>query len=168
MPLDEKQFEIRNMELVFFRHKDFIALTVGAMVAVGMKIATMIFANVSLNVLWDTQIQTLSLYLAVMIAFDTVTGVIAARKELREGKSGKKVNSQNFWEKTVVKFIGYGVVFILGQGAYLMGMGAAVPAMFMFGAMAREGWSILENCSRMGFKIPEQVKETVRGWLKKK
>lgn len=89
--------------------------------------------------------------IVVLVIFDLITGVMAARK------NGEPVSSRKAW-KTAVKMGAYGMLM---SAAYLTTR--AIPGVgFVFTVMAAflvltELISVLENTGKMGYAIPKKL-----------
>jgi len=101
---------------------------------------------------WDMMLQVLLIF----IAFDLLTGVMAAFK--------KKDVSSDVYLYGVIRKVG---ILILVSIGHLLDIviefdDPMVRTAVIFWLIAREGISILENLSVVGVKIPEILKEALR------
>lgn len=128
--------------------------TIKWIVGVGGGTASFLFGG------WDTALTAL----ALMMAFDYITGFLASAKE------GKLSSSVGFWG--IARKLG---VFIVISAVYWMALnalpdpkqafairdGAAVAFFFT------EALSVIENCGRLGVNIPKPVRDMIDQFSKK-
>lgn len=128
--------------------------TIKWIVGVGGGIASFLFGG------WDTALTAL----ALMMAFDYITGFLASAKE------GKLSSSVGFWG--IARKLG---VFIVISAVYWMALNALPDPKQAFairdGAslafFLTEALSVIENCGRLGVKIPKPVRDMIDQFSKK-
>lgn len=99
----------------------------------------------------------------LLVFVDLLTGLGKAVK------TGQPVTS-NGLGKTINKILAYSGVYILVLvvayiAVHVFSMGAAailVPIVLSF-VCIREGWSIIENIEKLGFKLPKKLKRIMKG-----
>ena len=109
---------------------------------------------------WDLSLTAL----ALMMAFDYITGVLASAKE------GKLNSNVGFWG--IVRKLG---TFIVISAVYWMALNALPDPKQAFAirdgaALAfflTEALSVIENCGRLGVKIPKPVRDMIDQFSKK-
>jgi len=128
--------------------------TIKWIVGVGGGTASFLFGG------WDTALTALVL----MMAFDYITGFLASAKE------GKLSSSVGFWG--IARKLG---VFIVISAVYWMALNALPDPKQAFAirdgaALAfflTEALSVIENCGRLGVKIPKPVRDMIDQFSKK-
>lgn len=128
--------------------------TIKWIVGVGGGTASFLFGG------WDTALTAL----ALMMAFDYITGFLASAKE------GKLSSSVGFWG--IARKLG---VFIVISAVYWMALNALPDPKQAFAirdgaALAfflTEALSVIENCGRLGVKIPKPVRDMIDQFSKK-
>lgn len=95
---------------------------------------------------WETGLQILLLFMVL----DTITGVVCAYKD-------RKLSSQKGYDGLYKKFMVL-IILMLAVGLdRMIGQGWAFRTLVIYFYMAMEGVSIIENATRLGLPVPENL-----------